>query len=123
MKLEELSYKVSALLPSELAPTCQVAGFTNNCLILNTTDAAWASQLRYAIPELRDKLRSSGMYQLSSIKITISAPQKLQNTTKIKVKHTLSNEAKAAILSESEHCSYPPLKVALMHLGRTQDLD
>lgn len=120
MQLEELSHKVSVLLPSELAQTCQVAGYTNNCLILTTSDAAWASQLRYAIPELRDKLRGSGMYQLSSIKITISGPLKTERKAKLKVNHSLSSEAKAAILSESEHCSYHPLKMALMHLGRTE---
>jgi len=120
VQLEELSYKVSILLPPELAQTCQVAGFNKNCLVLNTTDAAWASQLRYAIPELRDKLREAGMYQLSSIKITMTESLLHANKSQLKSEHSISNKAKAAIINESQHCSYKPLQMALMNLGRSR---
>lgn len=75
VQLEELSNKVRRMLPETLANTCHVGSFNKGCLLLTTTDAAWASQLRYMIPELRDKLRKEGgMYQLTSIKIVVTEP-------------------------------------------------
>lgn len=73
IKLEELNAKIHDYLPEALREQCHVGSFNNSCLILVTRDPVWASQLRYALPELRDKLRSeAGIHQLASIKITIS---------------------------------------------------
>ncbi|MFI4919309.1 MAG: DciA family protein [Legionellales bacterium] len=118
VQLEELSNKVAQLLPPDLAKTCQVGSFTKGCLILTTTDASWASQLRYATPELRDKLRKeAGMYQLSSIKITVIEPSHHHKKSGRKTKYTLSEKAKNDIINESQRCSYQPLKKALLHLA------
>lgn len=118
MQLEELSLKVAQLLPVELAHTCYVGSFNKGCLVLTASDAAWASQLRYAIPELRDRLRSeAGMYQLLSIKIIIGNPVKQESKPPLDTKPALSDKAKASIISESEHCLYQPLKKALLNLG------
>lgn len=118
VQLEELSSKVVHYLPPELASTCTVGSFNKGCLMLTTTDAAWASQLRYAIPELRDKLRKeAGMYQLSSIVVSVVEPViSYTQTAKVNA-HGISDEAKANIIKESQHCSYEPLKNALMHLA------
>src|SRR5580704_16642968 len=71
VQLEELSNKINQLLPANLASVCSVGSFNKGCLVLTTTNV-WASQLRYAIPELRDKLRTEAdMYQLASIKINV----------------------------------------------------
>ncbi len=73
IKLEELDEKVRKYLPEEIREHCYVGSFTNSCLLLVTTDPAWASQLRYALPELRDKLRKeAGIHQLASIRITVN---------------------------------------------------
>lgn len=117
-QLEELSSKVSQLLPDNLASVCQVGSFSKGCLVLTTTNAAWASQLRYAIPDLRDKLRKeAGMYQLSSIKINVIEPA--NNDVKKTTQHTyaLSPKAKASIISESQQFSYQPLQKAFLHLA------
>jgi len=118
VQLEELSSKVLQLLPEPLAGECHVGSFNKGCLILTTSNAAWASQLRYAIPELRDKLRKeAGMYQLSSIKIAVTEPT-LQYEKPVQQKsHHLSEKAKATIISESQNCNYEPLQKALLHLA------
>lgn len=125
LQLEELSLKVAQFLPQELAPHCHVGSFNKGCLLITTNNAVWASQLRYAIPELRDKLRKeAGMYQLSSIKVDIGDTVALpQSTIKKTPPHVLSDSAKATLLSESEHCSYQPLKSALLHLARNDEDD
>ncbi|CEG57910.1 DUF721 domain-containing protein [Legionella fallonii] len=123
MQLEELSNKVSQLLPPNLATQCQVGSFNKGCLTLTTTNAAWASQLRYAVPELRDKLRKeAGMYQLTSIKINIIAPPEPYEKQKQQHPHELSTKAKATIISEGQHCTYQPLQKALLHLAREDEL-
>ncbi|MCL9684787.1 DUF721 domain-containing protein [Legionella maioricensis] len=119
VQLEELSNKVTQLLPANLASVCHVGSFNKGCLILTTTNAAWASQLRYAIPELRDRLRKeAGMYQLSSIKVNISESAAPYQKTAQPKSHELSEKAKATIISESEHCTYQPLQKALLHLAK-----
>lgn len=118
VQLEELSEKITQLLPPNLAAICKVGSFSKGCLILTTTDAVWASQLRYAIPELRDKLRSDfGMYQLSSIKINIVEPMIEYNKPKTTQGPSLTAKAKETIIRESQQCRYEPLKEALLHLA------
>lgn len=122
IQLEELSNKVTQLLPDNLAAQCRVGSFNKGCLVLITSNAAWASQLRYAIPELRDKLRKeAGMYQLLSIKVNIADPiAAYVKPEKAKTQH-ISDKAKASIISESQHCSYQPLQKALLHLAKGDD--
>lgn len=118
-QLEELSHKVKLLLPAALVDECQVGSFNKGCLVLTTSNATWASQLRYALPELRDKLRKeAGMYQLSSIKITVIEPIEYKQKPAQGQRQALSEKAKATIISESEACAYQPLQKALWHLAR-----
>ncbi len=122
MQLEELSNKVTQLLPPNLAAQCQVGSFNKGCLVLTTTNAAWASQLRYAIPELRDKLRKeAGMYQLLSIKINVMETAEPYKKQKPQQHHEISDEAKASIIRESQQCTYQPLQKALLHLAREDE--
>lgn len=72
IKIEELNEKINRYIPENLRGHCHVGSFTNSCLVLITNDPVWATQLRYALPELRDKLRSeAGIHQLASIKVTV----------------------------------------------------
>ncbi|CAM2957533.1 DUF721 domain-containing protein [Legionella worsleiensis] len=117
LQLEELSRKVAQILPENLASACQVGSFSKGCLVLTTANPAWASQLRYALPDLRDRLRKeAGMYQLSSIKIQLVEPV-TQYTKQDNPSHALTEKAKASIISESEQCTYQPLRKALLHLA------
>lgn len=72
IKLEELSHLVLCHLPQELQPHCQVGSFSSGKLILVTANAAWATQLRYFAPELRDLLRSKAkLHQLVSVEVKV----------------------------------------------------
>lgn len=116
VQLEEYTQIIDELIPAELAPYCKVSSFNKGCLVLGTTDAVWATQIRYAIPELRDKLRKAGMYQLSSIKVNIEPPSEYKKVVKSK-NYELTKQAKETIISESQNCSYEPLRKALIHLA------
>lgn len=124
MQLEDLSSKVAQLLPPNLATECQVGSFSKGCLVLTTDNAVWASQIRYAIPELRDRLRKeAGMYQLSSIKVNVTETAiPYENPEQRPLAHELSHKAKATIISESLNCTYQPLQKALLHLANGDEV-
>jgi hypothetical protein len=73
--------------------------------------------LRYQLPELRDKLRKSGLYQLSSIKIALATTESAIQPRKKQTKAPLSTSARANIRSAGNLCTYQPLKDALNHLA------
>ncbi|KTC83887.1 Zn-ribbon-containing, possible RNA-binding protein-like protein [Legionella cincinnatiensis] len=121
-QLEELSHKVKQLLPENLGKECYVGSFNKGCLVLTTTNAVWATQLRYALPELRDRLRKeAGLYQLLSIKVAVSTPIFQHEKSIQPQKNELSEKAKATIVHESQQCTYEPLQKALLRLADHDD--
>jgi len=98
IKLEELNAKIYGYLPETLREQCYVGSFNNSCLVLVTSDPVWASQLRYALPELRDKLRGeAGIHQLASIKITVSTEKYITTTPKSPSAPVLTNTARESL--------------------------
>ncbi len=118
LELEQLQVKIKACLPDNLKEHIQVGSFNKSCLSLSTTDAVWASQMRYLIPELRDSLRQKGFYNLRSIKVMVIEQQSAESKKKKKRTKPISEAARSIILSESEDCSHEPLKEALKALAR-----
>lgn len=117
VQLNTLDIKLKHYLPTNLQQHCRVGSFNHGCLLIVVENAAWASQLRYSVPELRDKLRGeAGVYQLSSIKISIETIEK-QKPTKPSNHLKLSAQARRTILSSGDKCEYQPLKDALLHLA------
>lgn len=118
IKLEELNAKIYRYLPDNLREQCYVGSFTNSCLVLVTTDPVWASQLRYALSELRDKLRSeAGIYQLASIKVVVSM-QNNMTVSKPPVKPVLSEKASEILRSAAEQFTYAPLRKAFQQIDK-----
>jgi hypothetical protein len=69
------------------------------------------------LPELRDQLRTIGLYQLTSIKITV-APEEPEHKKPPAKSYTLTANVKETILNESQTCTYEPLKAALIRLAQ-----
>lgn len=118
-ELETLNTIVQQYFPEAAHIPCKVGSFNQGCLVLLVSDPGWATQLRFSLPALRDRLRQeAGLHQLSSIKITlqmdgivIDAPKAPQMVSK------LSRRACDHIINGSD-CTYPPLREALERLGR-----
>ncbi|WED43237.1 DUF721 domain-containing protein [Legionella cardiaca] len=123
IELEGLNALVKTYLPAHLVNYCNVGSFLRGSLTLTITNSAWATELRYAIPELRDKLRrEAGLYQLVGIKITVIEENSHQLATCNKNKTIpLSNSARDTIRIASEQCNYEPLKKALQQLSTEQN--
>jgi len=57
---------------------------------------------------------------LSSIKITVIEPTTSYEKPSSVKSSLLSEQAKATIISESQHCTYEPLQKALLHLADSE---
>ena len=123
VQLEELNLKLLHYLPESFHEHCHVGSFNRGCLAIVADDAVWASQLRYVIPELRDNLRAkAGIYQLSSIKVTVATTVITSSTTSVNPNPPqLSTKARDTIHDLGNHCNYLPLKQALHHLADVKD--
>ena len=86
--------------------------------MLIVTDSAWASQLRYSLPELRDRLRREGqLYQLTSIKMLIDDAISTAVPTKPRTLRPISMKSRKIIADLAQECSYSPLKQVLLRLS------
>ena len=52
--------QLRAVVPSELAPHCQVADLTGKRLTIHVASAAWATRLRFEMPKVEAALRTLG---------------------------------------------------------------
>jgi hypothetical protein len=118
VQLDELKTKIKDFLPSSLAEYFQVGSFNQGCLLLTTTEATWANLLRYSLPELRDKLRAAGLFQLISIKLAVITVDYDKPFVKQRQQTLLSATARNSIRVAGERCTFQPLKEALYRLAR-----
>ncbi|MBA2657595.1 MAG: DUF721 domain-containing protein [Tatlockia sp.] len=117
IQLDELSFKMKTLLPENLHDNCAVASFNRGCLLIIAKNSAWATELRYRLPELRDKLRQEGLYQLTSIKISLPNFEEDLIQKKAVIKTAISAKARLNIERAAKDCSYQPLRDALYNLA------
>lgn len=121
VQLEDLNSKLADYLPSNLKEHCYVGSFNQGCLALVVNDSIWASELRYSIPALRDKLRKeAGIYQLTSIKVMVSTTESPRINRSLTTRG-LSEKSREAIQSGGDQCRYEPLRAALYQLARIKD--
>lgn len=121
IQLDELNTKLQAFLPNELKAHCQVGSFNLGCLTIIVDDAVWSSQLRYLLPNLRDHMRTAGVYQLTSAKCMVATLDHPTPNRSKQQRHSLSSKARSTITAASEECTYPPLKQALMSLASQEE--
>ena len=122
IQLDELNSKLKHYLTPPLSEHCQVGSFNKGCLLLTVSNAAWATELRYSLPVLRDQLRKeAGLYQLTSIKIHIAEICQQTSPAPKSQKKTLSTSARHFIKEAGEHCNYPPLQNALYKLAESKE--
>lgn len=71
-QISELDNAICDYLPTQLKPHVRVGEFTQGNLLLFTTNSAFATQIRYQIPELLERLRKDQRWQgIRSINVKI----------------------------------------------------
>jgi hypothetical protein len=112
-QLNELNTLVKRLLPASLQNHCEVTQFNQGRMTIGISEVALATELRFLLPTLRDTLRQkAGLYQLSSMSISIiTAPNRAKQPTK-KLQKNLSKAAQTAIAEASKMSEFEPLQQA-----------
>lgn len=117
-QLSKLGEAVSDFLPEHLRSHVSAASFQKGQLLLCVSDGAWATELRFMLPSLRDYLRKEHqLYQLTGIKIKVSHSPVDAHRSKPKRTSRMSADAKNAISDYAEGMQDGALKDALKHLG------
>ncbi|VEG91311.1 DUF721 domain-containing protein [Legionella spiritensis] len=120
VQLGALNDRLHAYLKPHLRDYCMAGSFNKGCLVITITNPALATELRYELPDIREKLRKeAGLYQLSSIQIKIMDSQERMSyhPPESASRPTLSTTARQTILKAEQLCNYPPLKQALAKLA------
>ena len=121
IELEEFNRMLKSHLPQYLFEQCSVGSFNRGRLVLIASDATWATQLRFYLPELRDKLRKEErLYRLIAIEVVVRTTFS-KSTSIIKKRKAISAIAKAQIIREANDFHYPPLKQAFLRLTEERE--
>lgn len=106
-------------LPQHLRADCSASQFNQGILTLSLSNQSIATELRYLIPDLRNKLRQNErLYGLNTIKIsTKEAP--LTKTNKDKDKKVASTSKAANILREHSSDFDDAMSLALENLANS----
>ncbi len=67
-QLESLKKLWQIYVPTNLRAYTKVANYRDDCLVISVASAAWATELRFILPDMLQILRKEGkLYQLRSI--------------------------------------------------------
>lgn len=98
-----LTDKVRQHLPKPLQLHCQVANYRDGILIVQTDNAAWATQLRYILPEVQTRLQTYPEFKaLNSIRYFVR-PAKNAAEKALTNPITLSAENAQILSAAAEH--------------------
>lgn len=116
-KLQQLSRLIQNTLDPEMAAHCQLLNLRNSSLIMACDSTAWATRLRYHVPNLLQALQQSGLSGVADIQIRVSpALQPPQQQAKKRV--VLSTDAAYCIQQCAQSVTDPALSRALQQLAR-----
>lgn len=100
-----------------LALCSRIANFREPCLIIEVDNAAWASRIRYWVPDLLNQLRAwSGLGKLQEIKCYVKFPDPKPVTEKRKVNKITPHSA-ILLHSIADTITHAGLRAALKQLA------
>lgn len=115
--LNELNLIVRTYL-GELATCCEVANYTGGKLKLVVTSSAWASRLRFCIPQLLKNLKNTETFnQLQGIEFSIHSPARSPEKT-FKKNLSLSQTNAELITMTAQSVTDSNLQHALLRLAQ-----
>lgn len=116
-ELNSLNLQLQRHLPASLGKHCQLANYRSNTMIIQSESAAWASKLRYLLPQLRRELSQYPVFSgLKDIHIRVAA-----TVTESREKPSpprLSNQSALLLEQAAASISDPDLGKALAQLAR-----
>jgi len=104
-----------ACLPFELRGHCQLAGYRDGRVLLHVDSSAWATRLRYALPELTE--HSALLRDADSIRVKVR-PAVSSSPQRSLPRPQLSSSAAQVLLDCSQHLQDRGLAASLQRLAR-----
>ncbi len=82
---------VKTALPADIAPHLQHCLYSENCLLIYTNSASWASQIRFFQKDILCKILESGQYNISRLQVKILPPFNEQSSKRIALTPSAQN--------------------------------
>lgn len=102
-QLSALNALLKTVLPVTVRNHCQIANYRDGCLIIQATNAAWATQLRYLIPDIQVKLQAIPQFKdVQTIRYFV-APATAITVANNPIQPQLSAQNAQLILDTAEH--------------------
>jgi hypothetical protein len=120
-QLKRLTSLFRSLLDSELAPHCYISKIEDTSLTIYVDSAAWATRLRFQVPQLIPQLHPVNpiFSKLDNIKVKVLMQNSEPNArSQEQTGPTMSIENANGINSLSESIDDPALQLALQRLAR-----
>lgn len=113
--LAKLTESIRSLLSDPLSSHIQVVNYQQNVLTISADNPVWASRMRYAIPELRHKLKINAIFpgKITEIVVKIT-PTRLSPALTRTPLRTIDS---TSLLSLANQVSDDSLKQALLRLA------
>jgi hypothetical protein len=118
--LKRLTLEFRSLIDAELAPHCHISGLDETVLCIYVDSAAWATRLRFQIPQLIPVLRRSNpvFSKLDNVQVKILTQRGDTRQPQPPPGPVMSLENSNIINSLSESIDDPSLQQALLRLAR-----
>jgi len=119
-----LNEKLHNHLAPSLASHCTVANYSDTTLTVYADTSAWASRLRYCIPDILDYARHQcGLTSLKSVRINVSPSQKITNqsgltTTSLARKASLSKNSAEFMRNVAISITDPALRESILKISK-----
>jgi hypothetical protein len=117
-QLQQLDALLAEHLDPRLASHCQVATLENNCLIVITDNAIWATQFRFQAPTLLPKLRQHPqLYALKNISCKIRPKHNVDLPKPERPVARLSLETAAIITETAQSIPHQGLQAIMLKIA------
>ncbi len=118
-QLRAITQALHEQLPESAHPHCQVCYLNASHLILSIDNSAWATRIRYSIPQLQQTLIAQGLIHTKQvIRIKMIPAQNKNQTSQLPPPLLLSKDNAALLIETAESMSDEMLKKALLKLAR-----
>ena len=120
--IQQLNKALHEVLTADLGEHCRVADIKENCLILQVDNGAWATQLRYASPQLLQALKKhSDFVKVESIRWQIQLQTDQYNTLNPNppVKRTQPETVKIVLIALSQGIKNQKLRASVARLAQS----
>ena len=119
-RLGRLGEIFSSNLPAEFVPHIKLAAFRDGCLVVFADAPTWATRLRYAAPEILQRLELCPQF-ISVKSIRVRLRRTVDSSKRLRRSATLTSQAAAALRQQATLTRDFQVRAALERLARNNE--